>query len=445
MTVGDKLFSRKGYEIRLDFSKGIYSTNMDIPGEPRKFGPRIDYIGALSPVFETEECPGDRYYLSRFTSPFRHNDCEYVMYGPYFDHEDNIWANYSNHFMVKDPGIAGSGLKLVYNVPEKLSRIGAVMTVYADGIAVFEKELTQAGTNEDVIDLTEAAGEEEAYLEEARAQHKELLNEWIGFCDKHGIEYRLICGGALGAYREGDFIPWDDDIDVCVRRSDFEKIRKLAPEWSGSSDFELIGPRDISDSVFFDFMTRLVYKGKTLPSSLFDRIRGMTDCGAEDHAVLDIYILENGFDLIALHGLQTGLLTALYGLAMGHRPYFDEGEYAGGQAWKVPIVKMLMSGGKHVALGRITAAYERVSRMKKRPGKYCFFSNGYAGCLSMRFESKWFEKGRKARLGDMEVVLPGMIEAYLRRQYGEFKQLPPSWARRPSHFKPKERGEENDG
>lgn len=204
------------------------------------------------------------------------------MYGPYFDHEDNIWANYSNHFMVKDPGIAHSGLKLVYNVPEKLSRIGAVMTVYADGIKVFEKELTQAGTNEDVIDLSEASGEEEAYLEEARAQHKELLNEWIGFCGKHGIEYRLICGGALGAYREGDFIPWDDDIDVCVRRSDFEKIRKLAPEWSGSSD----------------------------------------------HAVLDIYILENGFDLIALHGLQTGLLTALYGLAMGHRPYFDEGDHA---------------------------------------------------------------------------------------------------------------------
>ena len=63
----------------------------------------------------------------------------------------------------------------------------------------------------------------------------------------------------------------------------------------------------------------------------------------------------------------------------------------------------------------------------------------------MRFERKWFEKGRKARLGDMEVVLPGMIEAYLRRQYGEFEQLPPSWARRPGHFKPKERGEENDG
>ena len=99
------------------------------------------------------------------------------MYGPYFDHEDNIWADYSNHFMVKDPGIAHSGLKLVYNVPEKLSRIGAVMTVYADGIKVFEKELTQAGTNEDVIDLSEASGEEEAYLEYRCMRQKKRLRE----------------------------------------------------------------------------------------------------------------------------------------------------------------------------------------------------------------------------------------------------------------------------
>ena len=80
-------------------------------------------------------------------------------------------------------------------------------------------------------------------------------------------------------------------------------------------------------------------------------------------------------------------------------------------------------------------AYERVIRLKKRPGKYAFFSNGYIGCLSWRFERRWFEKGRKAMLGDMEVIIPGMIEEYLRRQYGNFEELPHAWSRRPGHYK----------
>ena len=34
--------------------------------------------------------------------------------------------------------------------------------------------------------------------------------------DKHGIRY-MICGGTLlGALTTGKFIPWDDDIDICL-------------------------------------------------------------------------------------------------------------------------------------------------------------------------------------------------------------------------------------
>ena len=228
----------------------------------------------------------------------------------------------------------------------------------------------------------------------AHRQQKILLTEWIRFCEAHSIEYRLICGGA---------------------------------------DFMLARPQDISKDVFFDFMTRLVYMKGELPSSLFDRVRGMTDCGAEDHAVLDIYILENGFDLAILHWLQT---TALYGAAMGHRAHFDESDYQGSSAAKkLAWAKRMMRMGKKVPLAGIRGAYERVSRLKKRPGKYAFFSNGYIGCLSWRFERSWFEKDRKAMLGDMEVTIPGMIEEYLRRQYGNYEELPPAWSRKPGHFR----------
>lgn len=46
------------------------------------------------------------------------------------------------------------------------------------------------------------------------------------FCDKHGIEYCLMGGSALGAVRHKGFIPWDDDLDVFMTPDNYELFRK---------------------------------------------------------------------------------------------------------------------------------------------------------------------------------------------------------------------------
>jgi len=64
-------------------------------------------------------------------------------------------------------------------------------------------------------------------LEHLRKLQLGLLKEVDRICKKHGIQYFLVCGSALGAIRHGGFIPWDDDLDIGMLREDHEKFRKV--------------------------------------------------------------------------------------------------------------------------------------------------------------------------------------------------------------------------
>ena len=50
-------------------------------------------------------------------------------------------------------------------------------------------------------------------------------------CREHGINYYISDGTMLGAVRHGGFIPWDDDLDICMPRPDYEKFIAHGKEW----------------------------------------------------------------------------------------------------------------------------------------------------------------------------------------------------------------------
>jgi len=54
-----------------------------------------------------------------------------------------------------------------------------------------------------------------------------LLKKLDQLCRKHGINYWMYNGSLLGACRHGTFIPWDDDIDVGIMRSDIKRLQDL--------------------------------------------------------------------------------------------------------------------------------------------------------------------------------------------------------------------------
>ena len=57
-----------------------------------------------------------------------------------------------------------------------------------------------------------------------------ILSVIDAICKKHHIRYFLSAGTLLGAYRSGEFIPWDDDIDIIMLPEEFQKLLAVLPE-----------------------------------------------------------------------------------------------------------------------------------------------------------------------------------------------------------------------
>ena len=68
---------------------------------------------------------------------------------------------------------------------------------------------------------------DEKTLKKLQSVETEMLKVVADFCKKHNIKYSLYAGTLLGAVRHGGFIPWDDDIDICMERSEYNRFLKL--------------------------------------------------------------------------------------------------------------------------------------------------------------------------------------------------------------------------
>lgn len=64
----------------------------------------------------------------------------------------------------------------------------------------------------------------ETTLRQAQLVMLRMLKIIDYICIQHGLEYWLCSGTLLGAVRHKGFIPWDDDLDICMMRDDYEKF-----------------------------------------------------------------------------------------------------------------------------------------------------------------------------------------------------------------------------
>ena len=105
----------------------------------------------------------------------------------------------------------------------------------------------------------------------------EILADLDEACQKNGLTYFAEWGTLLGTIRHGGFIPLDDDVDICMKRKDYEffisNASKILPEnysivnYRSSRDFKQMLSRIVS-SDHYRFDPEYLHKYSGLPFAL---------------------------------------------------------------------------------------------------------------------------------------------------------------------------------
>lgn len=99
-------------------------------------------------------------------------------------------------------------------------------------------------------------------MKKAWAAQMEVLMQIDQICHRHDIQYFADWGTLLGAIRHKGFIPWDDDIDIAMKREDYLQFLKFSKELP--EDYQVL---NVGQNQEWDNMVYRVINGSAIDIS----------------------------------------------------------------------------------------------------------------------------------------------------------------------------------
>jgi len=251
-------------------------------------------------------------------------------------------------------------------------------------------------------------------LKKLREIQIELLDEFVRICDENNFCYNLTAGTLLGAVRHKGFIPWDDDVDLAMPRSDYEKFIIFYNNIKDSNYYIITNNCPVNTYYHYCTFTKFCKK-----NTVFQEIvRKEEDyCGI----FIDIWPYDNAFLLFTR--LQTFLIKS--GLKLYRMKTYTSSTYIARNNPKLKIflnkilpkwlcvfiyniTKNLYSAFNNCKTKYISFFSGTALNYKKNTHKY----NDMYPLSKVQFENKYY-------------YAPNNYHKFLETTYGDYMKLPP--------------------
>lgn len=254
--------------------------------------------------------------------------------------------------------------------------------------------------------------------EEIKKIQLDILSHIDSFCSQNGLRYYLSGGSLIGAIRHKGFIPWDDDIDIVMLRSDYNRF---ADEYvkKDRSKYHLFSSKNIpnfqlpymkvddSDTIFQEEITEPIQMGVNIdifPVDFLPNDKGECIKLIKKNTRLIQLLTLKRLPILRRRGFLKNLTLFCAHLALSIIPF-------------------------HLLVRKIT---HNASKYKSEQTKYC-------GCVVWGYGVKEinlvenYKDSLRAKFEDREFSIPVGYDNYLTSLFGNYMQLPPEEKRITHH------------
>ena len=249
----------------------------------------------------------------------------------------------------------------------------------------------------------------------------DMMEDIHTVCEKYHLSYAISGGAMLGAVRHKGFVPWDDDIDICMPRKDYNRLPRLMLKEFGDKYWV----QDVRLDSKYDLNFMKIRKKNTTFLEIFD----MDPVKAG--IFIDIFAAENTFSSPFVRKLQgavtDGLLLICSCVRMASKQKRLISYTSGSDVEKAVRLKCVLGRILGVISLRrwllLTDSFMSICRNSK--SEYISIPCGRKHFFGETYKRSWFYPASLREFNGHSFYCVADADGYLKNMYGDYMTVPP--------------------